>query len=65
MKLHERHLPVNQAKIELAEFLEAWEERNELTVAERFSILCDEMAAYWHMWVKCEREEKSKKGKIV
>lgn len=57
MKLHPRHVPVEEARRELAEFVVAWQQRHGLTLAEELAIFAETLNGQLWLLVKHERSE--------
>lgn len=63
MELHKRHIPMEEAQRELANFVGEWCEKHELTLAEQLLLLSGEMQRTLRLTVRSERERKKKSKK--
>ncbi len=57
MKLHERHIPFQQAKSEISKVVEEAVEKHNLTYGELFSILANELRSWAGCVIRDERDE--------
>jgi hypothetical protein len=57
MKLHPRHVPVEQARRELGSWLIDWQKRHDLTDAEFLALLSDAQTSRLWSHVRSERTE--------
>lgn len=61
--VHERHVPVEQARRELLGFVLDWEERHGLTLAERLALLAEESNRALWMAVRSERRQDEERNR--